>query len=481
MPNDQELRASLERSLHQQAALLELSARGEQPFAARLHRILRVDASTIRVARVSFWSTREDPPAIHCDALYLADDERFEQGAVLEQEKFPRYFEALHSGRPVVAADAARDLCTREFADIYLAPNRIGAMLDAPVYVRGQLSGVVCHEHVGSPRRWTADEQLFAMAVAQQVSLAIEAEQRAAAERALRDSEARFRTIVEAAPIPMLVTGYPDGVCLYANDAASRLTGVERDRLVGSIVPDIYADPADRAALAAEIDATGELSGREVRLRRPDGSVFWALASQRQLELGGRQAIVAGFWDLSTQKELEERLRQIALHDALTGLPNRAYFFDVLRRELARGERDPSLGIAVLFIDLDDFKRVNDTVGHDVGDALLVETAQRLRRCLRAGDFAARIGGDEFTVLLVGVRDEAESSKVAERITSELAVAFQTGSQLIATRASVGAALSRAGALDAGELLRRADAAMYRVKSTAHRVMSGAAALMTES
>jgi diguanylate cyclase (GGDEF)-like protein/PAS domain S-box-containing protein len=463
---DQELRASLQRTLRQEAALLALSALGDQPLEGRLRQILLVDAETMHVERVSFWSMRREPAAICCEALYLATDRRFERGMVLPEEMYPRYFDALRTGRPVIAADAHRDASTCEFTVGYLEPNGIGAMLDAPVYVRGQLVGVVCHEHVGGVREWSTDEQLFAMSIAQQVALAIEGQRRAEAEHALRDSEARFRSIVDAAPTPMLVTAHPDGVCLYANHAAARLIGVALDRLVGSVVPDIHADPAERAALFADIESTGEVTGREIRLRRADGMVFWALASVRRLELGDRAAVVMGFWDMSRQKELEERLRHMALHDSLTGLPNRASFFDALRRELARARRDSAARSAVLFIDLDGFKQVNDTRGHDVGDLLLIETAERLRRCLRATDTAARIGGDEFAVLLVGLRDDREPVEVAGRISAALAEPLPVGERALAPRASVGLALAR-GDEDADELMRRADRDMYRVKSGA--------------
>ncbi len=467
MSDDADLRTSFERTLRQEAALLALSAEGDQPFEQRLRQILLVDAETIGVARVSFWSIRDQPGAIHCEALYLAPERRFDRGAVLPEAMYPRYFDALRSGRPVVAADAQHDASTCEFTPGYLEPNGIGAMLDAPVYVRGRLAGVVCHEHVGGLRSWTTDEQLFAMSVAQQVSLAIEAERRADAEQALRDSEARFRTIVDAAPMPVLVTSFPEGVCLYANQAASRLVGVPMERIVGAEVPDIHADRDDRSALLDEIGEAGEVTGRELRLRRPDGSTFWALASLRRLELGDRAAVVMGFWDMTRQKELEDRLRHMALHDSLTGLPNRAYFFDVLRRELARAERDSRVQLAILYIDLDGFKEINDTAGHDVGDALLIETAGRLRRSLRATDTAARIGGDEFTVLLVGLQDGPEPIEIAARIGAALAEPFRAGDRVLRPRASVGIAFAGAGLREADELLRRADEDMYRAKSGA--------------
>jgi diguanylate cyclase (GGDEF)-like protein len=344
----QQLRSSLARSLRQQAALLSLSTLERQAFEERVRQIVRVDAQTVEVARVSFWSFREEPAAIQCDALYLRDGDRFEAGVGLAETDYPRYFEALRRGETVSATDAHADPRTSEFSAIYLGPLGIGAMLDVPVYVRGRLVGVVCHEHVGGTRTWTDEEQLFAMSIGQLVSLAIETRDREAAEEALRQSETRFR--------------------------------------------------------------------------------------------------------------------HMALHDPLTGLPNRTLFFEMLRREIALAQRNTAYRFGVLFIDLDGFKRVNDERGHDAGDALLVACADRLRGCLRATDAPARIGGDEFTVLLANVRDAGEVEEVAGRIAASLRPPVLVGGQEISAPASVGSTLGDGTVADASAVLRRADEAMYRVK-----------------
>jgi diguanylate cyclase (GGDEF)-like protein/PAS domain S-box-containing protein len=464
--NEQRLRAQLERALQQERTLLELAALGEQPLTGRLRVILQQAARTMEIGRVSFWSFRDAPPAIHCDELYRAASGDFERGAVLAASDYPRYFDALATGKPIIARDAHRDARTSEFSPGYLTPIGIGAMLDVPVYVRGRLAGVVCNEHVGGERDWTADEQIFAMAVGQQVALAIEAQHRASAEEELRDSEGRFRTMVEAAPIPMLVTSYPDGICLYANEEAARLTGLPRDEIVGRATPDYYVDPEVREELVAELERAGAVSGREVRLRRADGSVYWALVSIRVLTFGGRPAAIAGLWDMSGQKQLQERLQHLALHDPLTGLPNRAYFFDLLRSELTRAQRDADHRFAVLFIDIDGFKQINDTLGHDTGDAVLVEAAARLKACLRATDTAARLGGDEFTVLLVRPADADHAQRVADRIAAALATPLPFLQAPLTLSASIGLVMADPLALTPGDLVRRADAAMYRVKSS---------------
>jgi diguanylate cyclase (GGDEF)-like protein len=168
--------------------------------------------------------------------------------------------------------------------------------------------------------------------------------------------------------------------------------------------------------------------------------------------------------DITLQKELEQQLAYQAFHDPLTDLPNRALFADRLQHALARAERHHGL-LAVLFIDLDDFKVVNDSLGHEAGDELLRVVATRLHASLRAGDTAARFGGDEFTVLLEDLVQPEETAIVATRLVAELATPVTVREREFVISASVGIALSYDGDLPADELLRQADVAMYRAKA----------------
>lgn len=457
------LQRRVERATKQRTALLTLSALEVADFDERLRQILRVDAHTLEVERVSAWSLRKEPRAIELDALYRRSTPTFESGVELSARDYPAYFEALESGLVVAAGDAHTDARTREFSAGYLRPNGIGSMLDVPVYVRGELVGVVCHEHVGGAREWSLDEQQFAMSIAQMVSLAILGQERRRAEEAVRESERRFRAIVEASPVPMLVNSFPEGRCLYANAAVSALWGVPIDDLVGRLAPDLYDDPAQRAGVLDELARSGYVRGREIRLRRTDGTPFWALVSVQPLEWTGQKAMVVGLLDLTERKQMEEALRHAALHDALTDLPNRALFFDHVRRAIARAQRHESL-FAVLYVDLDGFKVVNDTLGHEAGDRLLRAIATRLLSCLRPSDVAARLGGDEFGVLLGDLKGPEEALAVAQRVEEILRAPYNVEGVPIESSASIGIVLSDAEHDTPDAFLRDADAAMYRAK-----------------
>jgi diguanylate cyclase (GGDEF)-like protein len=175
--------------------------------------------------------------------------------------------------------------------------------------------------------------------------------------------------------------------------------------------------------------------------------------------------VVAIIHDVTHRKRAEDQLLHNAFHDSLTGLPNRALFLDRLERLIKHVHRHPEYTFAVLFLDLDRFKVVNDSLGHSIGDDLLIAIGHRLEACLREGDSVARLGGDEFAILLDDVKDVTEATRVADRIERELAAPFFLRGHEVFTSTSIGIALSSLSYNRPGDLLRDADTAMYRAKS----------------
>jgi diguanylate cyclase (GGDEF)-like protein/PAS domain S-box-containing protein len=226
----------------------------------------------------------------------------------------------------------------------------------------------------------------------------------------------------------------------------------------------------DLAALQADIAA--HLEGRtptlenEHRVLRTDGSYRWVLArGMAVLDGEGRPRRLAGtLSDVTARKKAEELLRYQAVHDVLTGLPNRAAFLERLERSVARCRFNPDYRFAVFFLDLDRFKLVNDSLGHLSGDQLLVAVARRLVATLRPGDMVAHAGGDEFTLLVDHIEAPLDASHVANRIQNSLSAPFNLGGQEVFVTASMGIALS-GGYTRPDEMLRDADTAMYRAKA----------------
>jgi diguanylate cyclase (GGDEF)-like protein/PAS domain S-box-containing protein len=282
----------------------------------------------------------------------------------------------------------------------------------------------------------------------------------------LRESEQRFRALVHHASDVFTVIG-ADAVIRYQSPAIEQVLGYRTGSIIGRSFLDLV-EPDDR-------DDAGQLFERsqvrpgvptmgEIHLRPlGDGQAprRFEMTATNLLDDPTVRGLVLNYRDITERALYEERLTQQAFHDALTGLPNRALFQD--RLEHALRQRGQTLGL--LFVDLDHFKVVNDGLGHDAGDQLLCDVAQRLAGCLRDGDTLARLGGDEFTVLLPDIADARDATAVATRIESRLKPPFELPGQSVFVTASIGIATGVALQDQSEALLREADAAMYEAKA----------------
>jgi diguanylate cyclase (GGDEF)-like protein/PAS domain S-box-containing protein len=294
---------------------------------------------------------------------------------------------------------------------------------------------------------------------------------------ALEASERRFTSLFEAAAIGV-VTLRLDGRIDEANGMLERVGGYAPGALNGRPLAHVL-DPEDTsvselcAALSKGARDGGEL---EHRFLRDDGSLIWCRTVLMLVrDAGGAPVHVIGMLeDISERKREEEELVHRAMHDGLTGLPNREHFLERLRVAVARTERPDASGTAVIFLDLDGFKRVNDGFGHEAGDALLIAVAERLREGLRPRDTAARFAGDEFVVIAENVLSLDQARQLAIRLGRSIEEPFVISGQPIEITVSIGVAMTSELDAYAEDIVRGADAAMYEAKADGrNRVVVG--------
>lgn len=288
-------------------------------------------------------------------------------------------------------------------------------------------------------------------------------------EELLTNTEAKFRSLIQNSS-DMICILEPDGLMQYSSPSHERLLGYPPSYLMGKNAFDFIHPEDVNSALDVFTQAMQDTSHTlcvEYRFRHQDGS--WCYLESKVTNLINDPSVrgmAINTRDITERKRAEAQLLHNAFHDPLTGLPNRALFMDRLGRAVEHAKRHENYQFAVLFIDLDRFKVINDSLGHTLGDRLLIAIASRFNLCLRPGDTVARFGGDELTILLEGIKDVSDALQVAEQIQSQLQLSFDLGKgQEIFTTASIGIALGGAECARAEDILRHADIAMYRAKA----------------
>ncbi len=286
--------------------------------------------------------------------------------------------------------------------------------------------------------------------------------------RKLQESEEHFRSAFDHAAGMALVN--TDGRWMQVNHSLCAMLGYSEDEMLAARLHDL-THPEDLGHELVNLDKlmSGALSNSQLekRLRHKSGHDVWVLTSASVVrDAGGKPThFIFQIQDITERKRAEEQVHFAAFHDALTGLPNRVLLSERMSLAVERAKRKRDYQFAVLFIDLDRFKVINDSLGHPAGDQLLVEIARRLESCLRTTDTVARLGGDEFAILLDGTEGAYNPTVVAERIQETLSLPFDLGGHEVYTSASIGIAFSITGYDSPDDILRDSDTAMYRAKA----------------
>jgi len=293
-------------------------------------------------------------------------------------------------------------------------------------------------------------------------------EERRRTEEALRESEEQLRTVFDASEAGIIEIA-PDGSILFANHRMAEMFGTTLQELIGTSYPGhLHASDLQAGHERLHQIFDGEIRSLDWdrRFVRSDGTDFWGHITGKRLDRpdGAPKAIVAVITDITQRKDHERRLEYLAHYDALTSLPNRVLLADRLRQDIAQAHRRKQC-LAVAYLDLDNFKPINDTHGHEVGDKLLNTLATRMKQAMREGDTLARMGGDEFVAILLDLSDVESSVPVLNRLVAAVTQPVSIGSLVLKVSASLGVTFyPQVGDVDAEQLLRQADQAMYQAK-----------------
>lgn len=383
---------------------------------------------------------------------------------VLADADFPDYFGALKGSRVLSVNDAAEHPATRELSRAHLAARDIVSLLDTPIRQGDRLLGVVCHEHRHLPRVWTVDEEAFAAGVGEQVARVLAAHEHWCANQELHLA----KRVMQLAPVSILITDAQRAI-VFVNEAFEQMSGYLAHEVMGQsprILSSGMHGPDFYEAMWQSIDRTGFWQG-EIWDRRKSGERYPKSLMIKRLANGhGETSHYVGLaLDVSVERAQQSQIEFLAYHDSLTGLANRSLFADRLRQAVARAERNGSR-VAVLYLDVDRFKVINDSFGHEAGDRMLKEVAQRIHASIRDGDTLCRQGGDEFLVIVDDVVDVDSLSCVARRILDTVSLSFEHEGRDFSPTLSMGISIFPDDARDESELVKNADMAMYQAKDS---------------
>ncbi|MBN1477566.1 diguanylate cyclase [Candidatus Sumerlaeota bacterium] len=463
---------SLQRSTIVRLATHPAVISGEIEDATRA--ITEMAAETLRVERVGIWQLSEDHQHLHCVDLFERSHQMHTAGQTLSAGDHPQYFESIEVERALDVHDTLTDPRTLTFRESYFIPLGITSMLDAGIRLGGAVTGIVCHEHVGERRTWTADEIGFAGAIADQMAQALLNRDRLRASQALRVREALYRRAIAEADAVAYQREYGSPGFVFIDAGIERMTGYRPEELTSETWRGLIQESVMRGECTglSMAEAIKHIRAREMkewradfRIRTRDGEERWLSDSSVQVldERGKPVGSLGILQDITERKRTEERLALMATTDELTGLHNRRLLMERLTQETLRSQRYGT-PLSLLMLDLDHFKSVNDTHGHLVGDQVLITMARLITATIRVTDIAGRYGGEEMCIALTET-GASGAECIAERLRQRIADFEFTDSSgcVFHVTASIGVA-THDGADDVDTMLALADAALYRAK-----------------
>ena len=436
--------------------------------------ITRSACDIYQIDCASIWNL-EDQHLVPISAYHRADQQHHLPDAI-DASDFPDYLEALHSSRAIDATHALRDPRTREMAESLRAKD-IHAMLDASIRVDGQVVGVLCLEQRGSSRAWQSDEIAFAGELADQFAQVINNHNRRTATSALH----LFQRAVEQSANAFLLVNC-DGVVEYVNPSFTAITQYSAEEVHGHRLAQL---PALENLSELLFDAPSALAKSnswqgEFKSRRKNLEPYWGQLSISKVYGDNRELThyIGIYEDITESKLAQQRIERLAYTDNLTNLGNRPAFIRNLDERFARNSNTP---VCLLLVDIDNFKRINDSLGHQTGDKLLISLARRLRNSLSPSGSLARFASNEFAVLLDNT-DLCSGQKVANQLLATLDKPMFVDNQLISVTGSVGLACAPLHGRDPQTLMRNAGLALHKAKANGkHQVQVFTEALNAEA
>ena len=454
------------RALAQQQLIVRLASQryqGTDPCREAAELITRSACEIYSLARAGIWHINGD--TLEPVALYVQEQGHHEMPLPIDGRRYPSYLRALKEGRTLDAHDAENDPRTCELFDDYLRPKAVTAMLDASIRVGGELVAVLCLEHTGGPRAWQADEVAFAGELADQYANVLSNQERRNATSALY----LFQRAVEQSASAFILLNR-DGMVEYVNPSFTAITQYSADEVQGRQLADLPAleNLSDLlfntdSGLAEQNSWQGEFKSRRKNLEP-----YWSQFSISKVHAddGTLTHYIGIYEDITETKQSQQRIERLAYSDNLTGLGNRYAFIRALEQRFSNGTAPVSL----LLVDIDNFKRINDTLGHQTGDKLLVSLAKRLRNSFSGEGTLARFASNEFAILLDNCQSQ-RGQEIAHQVLETLDKPLFVDNQLIIISGSVGLASSPEHGADPQTLMKHAGLALHKAKANGKHQM----------